>query len=245
VSAAGATGDRQPVAQSHSSAWSLIRLTPVIGDYFDGRANARRNTAPVSAIAAGLAVFGLSWLTQARQVLTSLVGGTGGYLTWLALPGGIVVFCLYVVCAREVVTPRYRYNQVLRHLAKLLAVIAVIVLIRRVREAAPVTDEAVVSGYFCREDGRPVVDATVSLTDAAGRPASDADGPDRAGYVSLPVASWSFQPLTIEVAVPGCRAITFPIDAPTAEGCSAAAGIAKRDSVGRSLPVWKVEPCVH
>jgi len=224
---------------------SLIRLTPVIGDYFDGRANARRHTTSVSAITAGLTLIGLGWLTQARQILISLVGGIGGYLTWLALPGGLVAFCIYVVCAREVVTPQYRYNQVLRHLAKLLAVIATIVLICRIHEVAPVSNEAVVSGYFCREDGRPIIDATVSLTDAAGRPASEDDGPDRAGYVRLPVASWSFRPLIIEIAMPGCKASMFSLDAPTAEGCSAAEGIAKRDSMGRRLPVWKVEPCVH
>jgi hypothetical protein len=168
--------------------WTLVRRAPVVGDYGDARAALRAPGASGPALAAGLVIVAVGWLTQARAIVGWFLAGMPAYLAWILSPVAVVVGCLYAVCARDLGGRRYRCDPRLRTAAKLVSALAAAVLVVRANREILGERDALVEGYVCGADGHSVVDATVYLVDAEGRRVGEANGTDRSGYVWLSVA---------------------------------------------------------
>ena len=218
-----------------------LRRCPVVGDYLDGRAGPSqgRSQGPATAV---LVLAGLGCLAAMRPLLVAIFGAGLAYLAWVATACAAVVWSLQLVCARNLATLRYRHPQWLRRVSKLVAVLAAAVCAQRLAAASLASDEIAIEGYVCSGE-QPAPDAPVMLVDAAGEPASEPELTDRAGYIALTSARWRFRPLVVSISRRGCEPAVRSIDAPSAEGCSGATGIARQDSAGRWLPVWRVDPC--
>jgi hypothetical protein len=243
--ALGTVRDTTPsLSAAHSLASPLRRYlhrAPVIGDFLDTRAGARRGASSTSRVTVA-ALAAITGLVFARPWLVPVVGHGPAFWLWLILPAALCVLALRIVCSTRRSTLRYLHAQALRVPSKLVAIGALVVLVQRLATAAAMPDAEMVRAYICA-DGHPVQDAEARLLDQSGVEASTPNGPDRAGYVVLTVKPRILGPLTVTIARPGCSTVTMPIAATRADGCALSTRIAKQDNEQRLLPIWRLDRC--